>query len=237
MGNYYSNRKSGIALTILVIALLLFLPPPVCAVSKPSVPEFTVQVTDNSYDVPAAYSKDPYTGETITSPSYHVNNQTIIITIKNQKFTQTVGDKTYHLCYNVRFKGHFDNETGWQDAYYFSQFYIRYPKQSDANETVITIIRDYPANAQVDIQVEAVLVRNAMVTYHQNLMDFTGTLVNGYAIYQTSGWSLTKTVFIQSSNLLSVSNMLAALVVLLISVIAGLIFYFKKRGRLGVKHE
>lgn len=230
MGNYYSNRKIGIALTGLVIALLLFLPPPVCAVSKPSVPEFTVQVTDNSYDVPPAYSKDPYTGETITSPGYHVNNQTIIITIKNQKFTQTVGDKTYHLCYNVRFKGHFDNETGWQDAYYFSQFYIRYPKQSDANETVITIIRDYPANAQVDIQVEAVLVRNAMVKYSQNIMDFTGTLVNGYAIYQTSGWSNTQTITMQPDFLFKSAIIFLAIVAVLAATLA--VWLTKKRKNL-----
>jgi hypothetical protein len=41
------------------------------AQSKPSVPEFTVKLVDNSYDVPPTQTTDPYTG-TKTIPGYHV---------------------------------------------------------------------------------------------------------------------------------------------------------------------
>ena len=57
------------------------------SITKPSVPEFTVKLMDNSYDVPAHNYTDPYSGKNTTYAGYHVYNATIDITIKNQAFT------------------------------------------------------------------------------------------------------------------------------------------------------
>ncbi len=71
---------------------------------KPSVPEFTVEWVDKSYDVPATTSIDPYTGKTMTNPAYHVENKSIELTIKNQEWTEAYG-----INYNIRVKGHFED--------------------------------------------------------------------------------------------------------------------------------
>jgi len=54
---------------VLLLSSLLVLtisPLTVQAVTKPSIPQFTVKLIDNSYDVPAIQIKDPYTGEVTT---------------------------------------------------------------------------------------------------------------------------------------------------------------------------
>ena len=60
-------------------------------IPKPSIPEFTLKLVANPYDVPPTNSTkiDPYTGEeTVTIiPGYHVENKLIEITIRNQPFT------------------------------------------------------------------------------------------------------------------------------------------------------
>lgn len=223
-------RKFAILLVVLLLVSSLMLVNPVYAVPKPSIPEFTVKVIDNSYDVPTSYSKDPYTGEAITSPGYRVNNQTIIVTIKNQHFTSG----TSFLCYNVRAKGHFEGETGWQERYHFSPTSNGYPNQSLSNETVLSFIAEYPANAQVDIQIQALAVCPTQVFVHasEHIMDFSVTLVPGYVVAETSGWSNTQTVTF-SEPLFGVETTTLAILTaaIVLVVIVGLLVYFKKRKR------
>ena len=80
--------------------------------SKPSVPEFTLQFMDNSYNVPPTFQKDPFTGETVmTKEGYHVDNRTVEVKIKNQPFTPYTDSQGNWviLRYDICWKGHFDN--------------------------------------------------------------------------------------------------------------------------------
>jgi len=106
-------------ITCLVVSILMVFsvtPTTVQAVSKPSVPEFSLQFVDNSYDVPPTFSKDPFTGETVmTKEGYHVDNRTIEVKIKNQPFTPYTDSQGNGsgLWYDIRWKGHFDDY--WQE--------------------------------------------------------------------------------------------------------------------------
>lgn len=82
------------------------------SISKPSVPEFTLQFVDNSYDVPPTFSKDPFTGETVMAKEgYIVDNRSVEVKIKNQQFTPYTDSQGnwVMLRYDIRWKGHFDD--------------------------------------------------------------------------------------------------------------------------------
>ena len=94
---------------------------------KPSVPQFSIQVVDYSYDVPTTYTTDSYTGKQITNPGYHVDDIRVEGKIKNQHFTpymipnpnSTNSDNpnlNIDFYYNIRYKGHFGNESRMDDA-------------------------------------------------------------------------------------------------------------------------
>jgi len=93
------------------------------ASKKPAVPEFTVEFIDNSYDVPPSQSVDPFTGETITKPGYHVEAGTIKFTIKNQP-------NYSGLMYNIRCKGYYSDT--WAEAFRAND---GFPLQSDSAYT------------------------------------------------------------------------------------------------------
>jgi hypothetical protein len=194
------SKGFSLLLVVLLVASSVIIVKPACAqASKPSVPEFTVYVIDHSYDAPATYSIDKYTGETITHSGYHVNNETIILKIRNQVFTESFNGTNYFLCYNVRVKGHFDNETGWAGYFHGHDTYFGYPHQSTSESTILSLQEEYPAHAQIDIQVEAILAHVGKVRVYEHLMDFVGTLEDGEIIDQTSGWSNTQTITIPAS--------------------------------------
>ncbi len=88
------------------------------AVSKPSVPQFSVKLIDDSYDVPPTQTTDPYTGETITQLGYRVNKISIRIEIKN------LPDGVY---YRVQYKGHYEESwttitSQWHTGFWSNDF-------------------------------------------------------------------------------------------------------------------
>jgi hypothetical protein len=127
------------------------------SITKPAVPEFTIQIVSHPYDVPTTHSIDPYTGEEITQPGYHAENKSIEIKITNQPFTPyTVMDAdsgtniTTTLCYNVLVKGHFAEN--WSTIYSLSD---GLPTQSSGEYTVLSLPINYPSGGQVDFKVSA----------------------------------------------------------------------------------
>jgi len=163
------------------------------SITKPSVPEFTVDFFDSSYDVPTTYSIDPYTGETMAHEGYHVENKTTQIRIKNQPFTpyqiQEDGKNwTINLFYNIRIKGHFAPDWG---------YYRLHNGSSDGNlvqdygseYTVVPIDSYLPSEGQVDFQIEA------LIGYERGIVTVPGApgtqrIITG----ETSGWSETITI-------------------------------------------
>lgn len=94
-------------------------------VTKPSVPEFTVNFVDNSYTVPPVHGTDSYTGEPIVSQEgYYIQSKTIEVVIMNQPFTPSnaASDEPLLLCYSVRLKGHFTDSWRYPDYSSYVQF-------------------------------------------------------------------------------------------------------------------
>jgi len=82
------------------------------SIPTPSVPEFTVEFFDNSYDVPPTYGVDPYSGENVVvEAGYHVENKSVEVSIENQPFTnyEDYSGNNIMLYYDVGWKGHFED--------------------------------------------------------------------------------------------------------------------------------
>jgi hypothetical protein len=131
------------------------------SIQKPSVPEFTLQYVDYSYDVPpkTTSTTDPYTNETITTtiPGYHVENKTIQATINNN-----IGASYY----NFRYKGHYENEWRYYPfdpnrslPYFLSDSYSVPYQASTSSYTVAALpsyfFKDIRVGGEVDVQVQA----------------------------------------------------------------------------------
>lgn len=159
------------------------------SIPKPNVPEFTVKLVDRSYDVPPSTTTtiDPYTGkETVTNqPGRRVENKTIEVAIKNQPFSS-------RLMYNIRIKGHF--EQGWRELYCPSDGYLW---QSDSQYTVISLPANYPVDAKIDFQVEAL---NGYIS-----REYDGSNAGPFSFPWTftgekSGWSNTQVLTVEANS-------------------------------------
>lgn len=160
------------------------------SIPKPSVPEFTVELIDSSYDVPTTYFINRYTGEpVVTQEGYNVENKTIQLTIRNQP--QMVSRGYY---YNVRVKEHFAEN--WK--YLFPSMYS--PKMLDSEFTTVSFSSsggafhgvwgssfEAPSVGELDFQVQAFV---GYVDYH----------IDGWTFETVeSGWSDTQTLTISES--------------------------------------
>jgi len=169
------------------------------SIPKPSVPEFAVKLVDSSYDIPESSSIDPYTGQTITIPSRHVDNRTLEFTIKNQPFTSyhdANSGRDIRLYYNIQMRGHFEED--WIGLYYSGD----YPEHSGSEYTKISIplgsqsstpLQWLPSDSdvQVDFRVEA------CIGYFYRTIDFgEAWRFDG----EKSNWSSTQTITIPKAN-------------------------------------
>ena len=165
------------------------------SIPKPSVPEFTVELVDNSYDIPITYYTDPYTGETITNEGGHVENKSIEVWIKNQPFTpyDDAEGHEVNLYYKVRVKGHFEEDWSLPETFSESDSAERVP-QSSSEYTVLSLVNFYPSGAQVDYQVEA-FVGHFYTDYYPegHAIQFPVTV---FQVDETSGWSSPQTIVI-----------------------------------------
>jgi hypothetical protein len=172
-------------------------------IPTPSVPEFTVELVDTSYDVPTTYSTDPYTGKQVTHEGYHVARRTIEVKIKNQPFTPfTDSDgREIKFYYNIRIKGHYEEwGSDFDDVYGSGEM----PTQSNSEYTVISYnsegtysfnlapvsrMLEVSPNGEIDFQVKALVgYRYEAVT----VPGFHGWFFEG----EESGWSNTQTITI-----------------------------------------
>jgi hypothetical protein len=182
---------------------------PVKAASKPSTPQFTLTYADYSYDIPATYGVDEFTGRTeIKTYERHVDNKTFIFKIKNQPFTsyQDSQGNTIQLCYNLRFKGSYGSE--WKYFPYLDGgqgsgrcsagiFTIYDPILPASNDQYTNLLQDISIFGQnqpsvgdkVDFQVQA-------------LTGFVNHAGDGYYSFwgEASDWSSTQTITIGSSS-------------------------------------
>jgi hypothetical protein len=225
--------KKRFIITLLCISLIspfVVCPSAVFAgssISKPSIPEFTLQFVDKSYDVPPTFQKDSFTGETVmTKEGYHVDNRSIEVKIKNPSvtfYTDSHGNRVF-LCYDLRWKGHFDDY--WYE-YSNSRDYtyrdVDYEANSDGSwranvpYTTVTyvvgtnmgdgkfvygynlpLLGDVSEGGQIDFQVQA------FIGYYTRVEGSTDPFTHKpeeQLVFtgESSGWSKTKTVTIGAS--------------------------------------
>jgi hypothetical protein len=197
-----SKGFSLLLVVILAVSSLLMVESATAqSIPKPSVPEFSVQFVDNSYDVPTTQTIDPYTGQEITNQGYHVEKKSIEVKIKNQPFEtfKNEYDQTINLYYNIRIKGYF--EENWTELY---RPVYGFPQQSkDSDYTVFSYAWEehgessigtweitLRAGAKADFQVEA------MIGYVADAGPFSDRSPREYFEGETSGWSSTQTITI-----------------------------------------
>jgi hypothetical protein len=166
------------------------------SIPKPSVPEFTVQYADHSYDVLVSTSKDPFTGKTVTNPAQHIENKTIQITIKNQ----TISSSDY-LYYEIRMKGRFSQE--WTNI-----SFIQANPHSEYTELTYAIagnnasgnfdsrLDEISSGGRADFQVQAQIWRYIPSD------DFYSQFGGGwhFSMSDYSDWSNTQTITIPASD-------------------------------------
>jgi hypothetical protein len=172
------------------------------SIPTPSVPEFTVQLLDTSYDVPTTYSTDPYTGDTVTHEGYHVARRTIEVKIKNQPFTPFTDSngREIKFYYNIRIKGHYEE---WGSEFDVVYNLGEMPTRSNSDYTVISYnsertysfylaptsrMLEVSPNGEVDFQVKALVGSVSEGSIGAGIpWRFTG---------KESDWSATQTIII-----------------------------------------
>jgi hypothetical protein len=170
-----------------------------------SVPEFTLQYVDYSYDVPpkTTTTTDPYTNETITTtvPGRHVENKTIEVTINNN-----IGASYY----NFRYKGHYEDEWSYYPfdpnsslPYFLSDSYSVPYKASTSDYTVAALpsffFKDVPEGGEVDVQVQALFGDFRAVPYG-HIIPLPAPTYDFYFEGTTSDWSNTQTIKVGESH-------------------------------------
>ena len=195
-------RKSAalLVLLILIVSDIMVAAPACAAVTKPSVPEFTWKLGAHPYDVAAATSTDFYTGETVITDGYHVENRSLEVTIKNQPYTSYMDAGGFYtrLSYKFRFNGLYEENWIMYPTYPYGSF-----NASHSDYTVISIpFSSYPLNdvstgSQVDFQVQALNGHEDKIytgTFGTSETDFYYEFVG-----ETSNWSSTQTLTLDDS--------------------------------------
>ena len=193
---------SSLILVLAVSSIIMVQTASAQSTPKPSVPQFSIQVVDYSYDVPTTYTTDSYTGKQVANPGYHVDDIRVEGKIKNQHFTpyaipnpnSTNSDNAnlnIDFYYNIRYKGHFGNESEWMTLYGTRD--VDFLKQNYGSEYTNFTASGYNARmfqdgAVVDFQVKAYIGYETWGF----LATWPYRILNG----EDSGWSSTLTVTI-----------------------------------------
>lgn len=194
---------SCVCLIILTLFSSATIEASVASMPKPSIPQFNVKLVDSSYDTSSTTSVDPYTGKTETQAGSHIESRTIEIYIKRESIEPFIvetptGNWTAGLQYNIRWKGHFEQE--WHEIYTATNGYaggiievdylvVSYEGKYSSeglNLYYQGLIAKFPSGGQVDFQVEA------MVGYVHRDPLALGWVFTG----ETSGWTGTQTLTI-----------------------------------------
>jgi hypothetical protein len=193
--------------TLAVSGLFTILPVNAQTIPKPSVPQFTVKYFDRSYDIPPTYGIDQYTGKTVvTKTGEHVDNRTLVFTIKNQPFTPYNDSNGNYITtyYYFRYKGQYGTEwLYYPDLSHTYGYYTGIFPDISASKSLYTTITmplsslvnypndkpEIPTGVQTELQVQAII----------GYLDIgsTGMLAGGFYGFtgERSDWSTTQTIF------------------------------------------
>ena len=215
------NKACALILFVTLVASSLLIAKPTFAesVAKPSIPEFFVNYVNHPYDLAPTTTLDPYTGETIvTSQRGHFNNFSIEVKIKNQAFISTIDSSGNYtsLYYNLRFKGHYENESNWVyypviptdygsashpvDPFQTGARGSQYLDATKSDYSIFTLpnwqVANVPQGGQLDVQVQTLIGHD---NKHDWGMGQFGELITYYFEGEYTNWSSTKTVSIDKN--------------------------------------
>lgn len=121
------KRTAAIAFIAIIAASTMMSIQSANTTFTPAVPQFTLKITNHTYDEPTTTSVNQYTGETTTLSGKHYEWKTIDISITNQA---NQPDNQNSLRYNVRYKGQYTDQ--WSQNYGEGAYY---PQNSSASTT------------------------------------------------------------------------------------------------------
>ena len=160
---------------------------------KPPVPEFTLKLIDNSYDVPPTSTVNPYTGKTETSGGYHVQGYLEVqIRIKNPP--------SAGVFYQVQTKGHFSQN--WNAIEYWigeaGSYYPRTPYKEQDYTSEYTILKyddngNLPREGQIDFRVQT-LIGYPVIHHTSDHLDLYNTWASFSFNGTASDWSNIQTI-------------------------------------------
>ena len=151
-------------IAISCLSLLSVKPAAAQSTSIAPVPQFTVSFVGNTYYVQTKVTTDPYTGANVTQTGYYVTDGSIRVQIKNQPLRGIDGN----VYLNIRYKGHFQNDS-WTYPYYYRDVYgydfdcLTVDGPTGLAPSVVDYTTEtfpansYPPNSQIDFQVQALL--------------------------------------------------------------------------------
>jgi hypothetical protein len=127
--------------------------------------------------------------------AFEAQNETIIITIKNQPYASSINGITYHLYYNIRHKEH--SEDTWSELSWSDRGSGTLVPQSDSQYTVVSYSsRSYSVDDQLDFQVQALL--GGFVLHQSQNPWLPDVSYFGVPAASESYWSNTQTITIES---------------------------------------
>jgi LPXTG-motif cell wall-anchored protein len=228
-----------------VSSLIMAKPANAQSIPTPSVPEFSLEYVNTSYFSSPITTTDPYTGQT-QSYRNSITERGIIVTIKNQPFTQPLDNNGFLevnqscLFYLFQWKGHYS--TTWTNSSQNSLY-----QDSNSSYTVLRIplngnndsrfsspieLEGLTDGGKLDFQVQAFIGYYKYIPTPTQLNPFYPTSTAVF-VGQSSGWSGTQTIDIINGSTTTSIGTDAVVVSLIIGVVvavgAGLLFYFKKR--------
>lgn len=195
------------------------------SISKPSVPEFTINFTRTLYTVTAP---DPVSGENITQ---QFQNNTIQVKIENRPYPlSSINSSKYHLFYNIRIKLH--SENNWSELYppewYYNNetnfnstalnlartpnastskyttisFYDYYPSYPPNTEIGVSPPFHFPPGTQLDLEAQAIIGVDSQVYIadHPTAPWYGGHYEPAIVVDVASDWSNAQSITITENN-------------------------------------
>lgn len=212
-----SISKSFALILILIMAisslnLINVKPAYAQAMPTPSVPTFTVTLTNASYSVPPTHYIDPQTGANITKPGYFVNEENLTFTIQNQPnvtFYVVRWTTPYMTAWNY-IEGYYEGDVmnatlertlGSTTNWVLTGTYGTFPVY--ANGSLINTVYGYSfpfgfqslnleSGAKIEFQIQA---SNGSPHYVSTILEEHFSIID-----ETSGWSNTQTITIPASS-------------------------------------
>ena len=181
-------------------------PSPTSSNATPSIPTFTVTLTNTSYTVITTYYTDPQTGANITKAGYFVNAENLTFIIQNQpnvnyyliRWTTPYAINWTYLYeaypVNATLAQSSGSETVWALSGTYGSFYISPSDWVNGYTFSASPEFSFESNATIEFQVQAVNGQYGLVTDYNS----QGDLISVYhdIFGPASAWSQTQTVTI-----------------------------------------